>query len=144
MKQLQKGFTLIELMIVVAIIGILAAVAIPGYQDYIARSQVSEAISLTAGGKTPLSEYYAAKGIWPAAASDVMGTTSGKYVSSISITAGASATGNLALTAVMKTSGVNSAISGGTLILTTADGGKSWSCTGGNIAMKYRPASCRS
>jgi len=73
-----------------------------------------------------------------------MGTTSGKYVSSISITAGASATGNLALTAVMKTSGVNSAISGGTLILTTADGGKSWSCTGGNIAMKYRPASCRS
>lgn len=143
MKQLQKGFTLIELMIVVAIIGILAAVAIPAYQDYIARSQVSEAISLTAGGKTPLSEYYADKGVWPTTASDVMGTTSGKYVSGISITTGAGISGNLALTATMQTSGVNSAISGSTLILSTADGGKSWSCTGGSITAKYKPASCR-
>jgi type IV pilus assembly protein PilA len=143
MKQIQKGFTLIELMIVVAIIGILAAVAIPAYQDYIARSQVSEAISLTAGGKTPLAEYFADKGVWPAAASDVMGTTSGKYVSGISITTGAGTTGTLALTATMQTSNVNSAITGGTLILQTADGGKSWSCTGGTIAAKYKPASCR-
>lgn len=143
MKQLQKGFTLIELMIVVAIIGILAAVAIPAYQDYIARSQVSEAISLTAGGKTPLSEYYADKGVWPTTASDVMGTTSGKYVSGISITTGAGISGDLALTATMQTSGVNSAISGSTLILSTADGGKSWSCTGGTITAKYKPASCR-
>lgn len=143
MKQLQKGFTLIELMIVVAIIGILAAVAIPAYQDYIARSQVSEAISLTAGGKTPMSEYYADKGIWPAAASDVMGTTSGKYVSGISITTGAGTSGNLALTATMQTSNVNSAITGGTLILGTTDGGKSWSCTDGTILAKYKPASCR-
>jgi type IV pilus assembly protein PilA len=143
MKQFQKGFTLIDLMIVVAIIGILAAVAIPAYQDYIARSQVSEAISLTAGGKTPLAEYYADKGIWPAAASDVMGTTSGKYVSGISITTGAGISGALALTATMQTSNVNSAIAGSTLILETTDGGKSWSCTGGSITAKYKPASCR-
>ena len=71
MKQLQKGFTLIELMIVVAIIGILAAVAIPAYQDYIARAQISEAVSLLGSGKTPLAEYFADKGIWPSAASDV-------------------------------------------------------------------------
>lgn len=143
MKQFQKGFTLIELMIVVAIIGILAAVAIPAYQDYIARSQVSEAISLTAGGKTPLAEYYADKGVWPTTASDVMGTTSGKYVSGISITTGAGISGALALTAVMQTSNVNSAIAGSTLILSTADGGKAWSCTGGTITAKYKPASCR-
>jgi type IV pilus assembly protein PilA len=72
-----------------------------------------------------------------------MGTTSGKYVSGISITTGAGISGDLALTATMQTSGVNSAISGSTLILSTADGGKSWSCTGGTITAKYKPASCR-
>src|SRR5438477_9095664 len=83
MQQVQKGFTLIELMIMVATIGILAAVATPAYQDYIARAQASEGVGLTSGGKTPLSEYYADKGFWPALASDVMGTTAGKYVSKI-------------------------------------------------------------
>jgi len=142
MKQF-LGFTLVELIIVVAIIGILGAVAIPQYQDYIARAQVSEAFSLTADGKTRLSEYYADKGVWPPAVAEVMGTTSGKYVSGISITTGAGISGNLALTVTMRTSGVSSAISGGTLILSSADGGKSWSCAGGSIKAKYKPASCR-
>jgi type IV pilus assembly protein PilA len=143
MKKLQKGFTLIELMIVVAIIGILAAVAIPAYQDYIARSQVSEAVSLTAGGKTPLAEYYNDKGIWPGGASDVMGNLAGKYVSIITLMGSAVGTlGTISVEARMKGTGVNSAITGGSLVLTSSDA-KQWSCTAGNVGPKYRPASCR-
>jgi type IV pilus assembly protein PilA len=142
MRNIQKGFTLIELMIVVAIIGILAAVAIPAYQDYIARSQVSEAVSLTAGGKTPLAEYYNDKGIWPAKASDVIGNQSGKYVSIITLLGNTNATGTISVEARIKDAGVNSAITQGTLILTSTDA-KQWSCTSGNLGPKYRPASCR-
>ncbi len=142
MKKIQKGFTLIELMIVVAIIGILAAVAIPAYQDYIARSQVSEAVSLTAGGKTPLAEYFNDKGVWPMAASDVIGNRSGKYVSIITLGGGTGTVGTISVEARMKDTGVNSAITQGTMILTSADG-KQWSCTSGNLGPKFRPASCR-
>ena len=83
MERLQKGFTLIELMIVVAIIGILAAVAIPAYQDYIARAQMSEAVSLLSSGKAAMAEHFADHGYWPATTSAVMGSTTGKYTASI-------------------------------------------------------------
>ena len=142
MKQLQKGFTLIELMIVVAIIGILAAVAIPAYQDYIARSQVSEGVSLTAGGKTPLAEYFNDKGNWPVKSTDVMGNVNGKYVSYITLLGATGTTGTITVESRMKDTTINSAITGLTLDLTSPDA-KQWSCTGGTLGLKHRPASCR-
>ena len=145
----QHGFTLIELMIVVAIIGILAAIAIPAYQDYIARSQVSEGVQLLGGGKTPLSEFFADQGRWPNAAGSVMGTLSGKYVSAIGYATGsptAPTDENLILQATFKTVGVSKLIQGGTMTHETTDGGKIWTCSnkgGTPVLVKYLPGACR-
>src|SRR6202142_1670148 len=91
MKTMQKGFTLIELMIVIAIIGILAAIAIPAYQNYTIRAQVSEGLSLADGYKTSISEYYANYGTMPptaAAVTNVGAAANGKYVSGITVGTG--------------------------------------------------------
>ena len=143
--KMQQGFTLIELMIVVAIIGILAAIAIPAYQDYIARSQVSEAVELLAGGKTPNAEFYADKGRWPTSAGSVMGNQKGKYTSLVTMTAGAGLT-QLGLTLTATTKGAGSAnknIAGATLLMTTSDGGKTWGCKAGTMGAKYLPGACK-
>ena len=89
LKQVQKGFTLIELMIVIAIIGILAAIAIPAYQNYTIRAQVTEGLTLADGWKTAISEYYANTGVWPTVTS-LTGTTVsvGKYESAVTVTTG--------------------------------------------------------
>ncbi len=91
LKQAQKGFTLIELMIVVAIIGILAAIAIPAYQNYTIRAQVTEGLNLGDGMKTAISEYYANSGTMPVNTAALTGVIAsiGKYVTGVNVNKGA-------------------------------------------------------
>ena len=144
MKNVQKGFTLIELMIVVAIIGILAAVAIPAYQDYIARSQMAEAMSLSDGLKTAVSEVYGQDGSCPTNGTNgIASTIGGTYVATV-VTAGTgTATGGCTITSTMKASGVSTGIQGKalTLTMTNAGGSLTWACTS-TAAQKYLPKAC--
>ncbi len=147
MNTAQKGFTLIELMIVIAIIGILAAIAIPAYQDYIARSQMTEAMSLASGQKTSVAETYGQTGDWTVIDSESNGipaadTVTGNYVSSVAVADGV-------ITATMKDTGVSGGIQKGQLILSPVDnaGSITWDCrtpaTGdGAVDQKYLPKAC--
>ncbi|HEZ1326614.1 TPA: pilin [Neisseria meningitidis] len=127
MNTLQKGFTLIELMIVIAIVGILAAVALPAYQDYTARAQVSEAILLAEGQKSAVTEYYLNHGEWPknntSAGVASSSTIKGKYVKEVTVANGV-------ITATMLSSGVNKEIKDKKLSLWAKrqDGSVKWFC----------------
>ncbi|ENS9968922.1 pilin, partial [Neisseria gonorrhoeae] len=127
MNTLQKGFTLIELMIVIAIVGILAAVALPAYQDYTARAQVSEAILLAEGQKSAVTEYYLNHGEWPANNGDAgvaaSSSIKGKYVEKVEVNNGV-------VTAQMKPDGVNNEIKNKKLSLWAKreDGSVKWFC----------------
>ncbi|EPF8423839.1 pilin [Neisseria gonorrhoeae] len=160
MNTLQKGFTLIELMIVIAIVGILAAVALPAYQDYTARAQVSEAILLAEGQKSAVTEYYLNNGEWPenndkagvASPSDIKG----KYVQKVEVAKGV-------VTAQMASSNVNKEIKDKKLSLWARreNGSVKWFCGQpvkrddtaakagtdnggkGKIETKHLPSTCR-
>jgi len=136
--QAQKGFTLIELMITVAIVGILAAIALPAYQDYVVRAQVSEAVVLTGGAKVASTEFYANSGAFPADnAAAGFGGAAGKYTSSVEI----------ATNTIVSSFGgaANSALTGKSITLTgtadSASGVITWACSSTADA-KYLTKSC--
>ncbi len=157
-KQVQKGFTLIELMIVVAIIGILAAIAIPAYQDYTARAKVTEALSLMGAAKLAVSETY--QNLGPNdMSSAITGYTSPaatRHVASVAIAANGQITGTL-------TPSVTGTATGQTILLTPTNNNATaagtaptvqaanaagwngqWTCrTAGSLLVKFRPAECR-
>ena len=142
MKKYRKGFTLIELMTVVAIIGILVSVGLPAYLDYLARAQISEAVTLLSSAKTPLSDYVYDKGAAPDAATfdDLVPVRAGKYVENIVLTGTIS---NLLITATMKATQVSQPIRGRTVTLRTTDMGKTWICASGTVSNRFLPAACR-
>jgi type IV pilus assembly protein PilA len=142
--QVQKGFTLIELMIVVAIIGILAAMALPAYQDYTKRSHVSEGLSLAGSLKQATAEYRADKGQWPtsnAEAGAALGSSiKGNAVNSVTLTSANPTTAPI-IEIIYNTKVEN----GKTIQITPTNsaGGMKWNCYEGTVANKYRPAACR-
>lgn len=162
--QNQKGFTLIELMIVIAIIAILAAIALPAYNNYVAKSQVTEAVSLASSFKTPTALSMAEDGTCPNITKTASGTDNlGQYVKALSITAGSTggggmgetATGTCVITATMGTDGVSKKAQGGVITLTSSaipdaknndaidlDVTK-WTCTATGLANSLLPKSCQ-
>jgi type IV pilus assembly protein PilA len=141
-RSIQQGFTLIELMIVVAIIGILAAVALPAYQDYTVRAKTSEVVLAASGGKTAVSEAYQTLGHMPNANSAGVSAQTSPFVASVAYTYSSDTVGVITAVASAK----EPKIATSNVVLTgtadTSTGVVTWVCTG-TISSKYLPANCR-
>jgi type IV pilus assembly protein PilA len=154
MKNVQKGFTLIELMIVVAIIAILAAIAIPQYQNYITKSQFSESQTIADGLKTPIVEYYNQTGACPTVSAGAAttgfvkgGSYMGKYVATASVAdAGKTPTAcDITITFKSTSGSVSAPLKNNSVIIEGAvgnGGAVTWSCASTNISSKYMPQVC--
>ncbi|OQS40825.1 pilin [Chromobacterium haemolyticum] len=142
MQKSQQGFTLIELMIVVAIIGILAAIAIPAYQDYTKRARVSEGLSLASAAKTAVAEYYASNGSFPGtnASAGLQATISGNSVTSVAVGT------NGVITVTYSTTLIDATKNQLTLTPTASAGSITWICAASGtsgLSTQWLPANCR-
>ena len=144
MKRIQQGFTLIELMIVVAIIGILAAVAIPAYQDYTIRARVTEGLGFAAAAKTAVSEFFISQGTMPADASEAGYSATASTPDVVQSLPYSRVGNNGRITVTFRALG-GDANANETIIFegTGSGNGVTWACTLGDLDDKYRPANCR-
>lgn len=137
----QEAFTLIEIMIVIAIIGILAMIAVPAYKDFTVRSKISEGLSLASGAKTSVMEYYQTQGYWPTSNSNAglpaPDTIKGEFVKSVAIE------GNTIVVTFGKGAGPNLTNQQLQMVAVDNSGSISWDCHADNIENKFLPPNCR-
>ena len=139
----QRGFTLLETMIVVTIVGTLASLSIPAYQEYIARGQVAEAVQLASAARAVATEHYALNGQWPEELPEGAAIESARYTAAIALVTeeGSPAA---TVTATLKEVGVQHDVQGKAIRFTTPDGGATWACQAVDIDERFLPQACRS